>query len=259
MGVGAQARTGRGKAHRVYLTLRSAIMDGTYAAGSPLPGEPRLADQFAVSRVTLRRALDRLAEEGLVTRAAGKATTVRPAPPDAPAIAPLCVPGLSELEQRTEARLLAFSYVPAGPEIAQALAIAPGAMVQRAVRVRVLAGTPLSHLTTHVPAEIARTYSEAELATTPLFRLLERSGVAISGASQSVTAALAPPDIAEALAIEPGSATLNLTRVVDDETGRPVEHLAAVYRPDRYRLAMRFHRIEDGGTLQWRPVIGSAA
>ena len=47
-----------GKARRVYLLLRDEIMRGVRVDGTALPGEPRLATQYSVSRVTIRRALD---------------------------------------------------------------------------------------------------------------------------------------------------------------------------------------------------------
>jgi len=116
---------------------------------------------------------------------------------------------------------------------------------------------PFSHLTTHVPEPIARNYSEADLATTPLFRLLERGGVRIDGARQSVTAALAAPDVADALDIATGTALLSLTRVVRDAAGHGVEYLSALYRPDMFRLEMSLARVGDGGNRHWQPVIAA--
>ena len=52
-----------GKARRVYLLLSEGIARGTYAVGTRLPGEHRLAAEFGVSRVTVRRALDALADQ----------------------------------------------------------------------------------------------------------------------------------------------------------------------------------------------------
>lgn len=244
-----------GKTRRLYLLLRDEIANGTYNDGEALPGELRLAERYSVSRVTVRRALDSLAADGVIEKRAGSGNIVRSAPAKTIA-AEFAVPGLVELERRTDARLLHFSYGPATPRIADALQIPRDGVVQQAVRVRTLDDEPLSHLTTHVPEAIARTYSEAELATTPLFRLLERSGVRIEGASQSVTATLAAPDVAAALQVELGSALLALTRTVTGAGGQPVEHLDALYRPDRFRLAMRFSRVESDGEGAWQPLIG---
>ncbi|MEM1315779.1 MAG: UTRA domain-containing protein, partial [Pseudomonadota bacterium] len=168
------------------------------------------------------------------------------------------VPRIDEIG-RTTARLLSFSYGPAPAAVAEALGLADGAVVQTAVRVRLLGDTPFSHLTTHVPEAIARDYTEADLATTPLFRLLERGGVKVDAADQTVTATLAAPGPAEALGAPVGAPLLALTRVVRDAEGQGVEHLSALYRPELFRLEMRLARVGAGGDRHWRPVLGDAA
>jgi GntR family transcriptional regulator len=107
-----------------------------------------------------------------------------------------------------------------------------------------------------VPAQIAQNYSENDLATTPLFQLLERSGVQIKEAHQSVGATLAGPEVAEALEVEVGSALLSLRRVVRDVNGSGVEYLAGLYRPDMFRLEMPLTRVGRGTERHWEPTIG---
>ena len=64
------------KKDQTYLRIRSAIVSGQYAPGSRLPSEPEYCRELGVSRVTLRSALGRLAEEGLIERSARRGTTV---------------------------------------------------------------------------------------------------------------------------------------------------------------------------------------
>ncbi|MDD9718303.1 GntR family transcriptional regulator [Dinoroseobacter sp. PD6] len=248
-----------GKARRVYLQLRDMLSRGALRPGDTLPGEQKMAAQYGVSRVTIRRALEALADDGLIDKRAGAGSTVREAAQDTPLAGNLAslMPQLVEMGQRTEARLLAFSYGAAPAAVVRALGLAEAVTVQTAVRVRLLRGVPFSHLTTHVPAEIATNYSEADLATTPLFRLLERSGVRIASARQSVTATLATPEVAAALDVSVGSALTALTRIVTDDQGQWVEYLSALYRPDLYRLDMTLSRVGAGEDRHWQPVIGA--
>ncbi|MGP9818476.1 GntR family transcriptional regulator [Salinarimonas sp. NSM] len=248
-----------GKAQRVYLLLRDEILRGDLAVGSLLPGEHRLAELHDVSRVTIRRALDALESDGLVARRAGSGTVVRRADGPSQAISAdlaTLMPQLVSMGLSTTARLVDYGYGSATPAVAEALRLAPDARVQRAVRVRLLEGAPFSHLTTHVPEAIARSYSEADLATTPLLRLLERSGVAIERATQAISATLATPEIADALDVAVGAALVTLVRVVYDRDGHGVEHLTALYRPDRFRLEMTLERIERDGARLWAPTTG---
>lgn len=249
------------KAQRVFLTLRDEIVSGARPPGAALPGELRLAAMFGVSRVTVRRALAALAEAGLIRKRAGSGTTVVPrhgaAEPVTADLATL-MPQLVAMGRGSTARLLAFAYVAAPDPVRLALGLPEGARVQRAVRVRAAGGRVFSHLVTHVPEAIAAHYSEADLATTPLYQLLERSGVEIEHATQTISATLATPEVAEALELAPGAALIALTRIVRDGSGRGVEHLSALYRPDRFRLEMELTRVGAAGARQWAPVMEDA-
>lgn len=249
-----------GKARRVYLSLRDEMSNGVYGAGARLPGENRLADRFGVSRITIRRALEGLEADGWIEKKTGSGSIVRMPPTTAPRIAAdfaTLMPQLVEMDRKTTARLLSFAYGAAPHRVARVLGLDPGAQVQTAVRVRSSGAQPFSHLTTHVPEDIARGYDEADLAAQPLFRLLERSGITIDSAHQSVTATLATPDVAEGLAVPVGAPLLSLVRVVRDGDGRGVEYLSALYRPDMFRLEMTLSRVGAGDARHWEPVIGA--
>jgi len=250
-----------GKARRVYLLLRDEMSNGSYVPGSALPGEQKLAEIYGVSRVTVRRALEVLESDGFIQRRAGSGTVVRPMSQPAGQVAAdiaTLMPQLVEMGQATTARLLSFSYGPAPAVVAQAMVLAPSARVQTATRVRLIDGQPFSHLTTYVPEDVAANYTEADLATTPLFRLLERSGVKVTDARQTVSATLAAPDVAEALEVAVGTALLSLRRVVRDVNGKGVEYLSALYRPDLFRLEMTLDRVGAEGRRHWAPVIDPA-
>ncbi|NRB33087.1 MAG: GntR family transcriptional regulator, partial [Rhizobiaceae bacterium] len=201
------------KARRVYLALLDEISDGRLSQGQNLPGEQRLASNFGVSRVTIRRALEALASDGLIERRAGAGTVVRgngihdkPVEMDFTTL----MPQLAEMGQSTVAHLLSFSYGHPPAHVVSAMRLADNQRMQIATRVRSADGTPFSHLTTYVPENIARNYSENDLATTPLFKLLERSGVQINEAHQSVSASLASPEVADALEVAGGLPLLTL-------------------------------------------------
>ncbi len=243
------------KTHLLYLLLKERITSGAVAPDQRLPSEPALAAQYGLSRVTVRRALDGLAQEGLITRAAGAGTFVAPVAAQAPMVADLSnvLAHLVQMGRDTRVRLLAFSYgVPPAP-VARALRLAPGERTQHSLRVRYLDDVPFSYLSTHVPERIGVTYSEADLATRPLLALLEQSGVAADKADQTISATLAGPEAAEALGVEVGSALLSMTRVVLDAEGRGIEHLAALYRPDKHAFHMELTRTGGGSARRWEP------
>ncbi|MEM1287596.1 MAG: GntR family transcriptional regulator [Pseudomonadota bacterium] len=247
-----------GKAHRVYLLLKDDITRGVLADGAGLPSEQKLAELYSVSRVTIRRALNALLRDGLIEKRAGSGSRVRSDSITRQLIKAdisTLLPHLEQIASKTDARLLEFGYCEAPAAIAQGLGLTEKARVQRAVRVRFINGEPFSYLVTHVPEEVALSYSEADLATQPLFGLLELGGVRIGGASQTVSATLATPDLAASLKVAAGSALLTLERVVRDEHGRGVEHLLASYRPDRFQLSMSLERVGDHENRHWEPIV----
>lgn len=243
------------KTHRLYLLLKERITSGAVAPGERLPSEPALAAQHNLSRVTVRRALDGLAQEGLITRAAGAGTFVAPAAERAPMVADLSnvLAHLVEMGRNTRVRLLAFSYGIPPAAVSRALRLAAGERTQHSLRVRYLDDAPFSYLSTHVPERIGVTYSEADLAARPLLELLEQSGVVAHKADQTISATLAGPEAAEALGVEVGSALLAMTRVVLDREGRGIEHLSALYRPDKHAFHMELTRTGGGAARRWQP------
>jgi GntR family transcriptional regulator len=243
------------KARQVYLVLRERIASGGLSSGDALPGEQALAAEHSVSRITVRRALAELEREGLIDRRRGAGTFVTSRHAAKPVVADLAdvLTNLIQMGRSTDVRLLAFGYQDPSAAVAEALRLAPGERVQRSVRVRIIDGEPFSFLTTQVPERIGVTYSEGELASRPLLALLERSGVLVDRATQEISAVLAPPEAAAALGVDIGSALIALTRVVYDGDGRGVEHLAALYRPDRYAFRMDLTRTGANGGRRWAP------
>jgi len=223
------------KARRIYLLLRERIQNGELEPGSRLPGELSIAAEFGISRVTVRRALDTLANDGLIDRRPGSGTFVREGNSAQPIVADLSnvLSHLVEMGRRTGVRLLSFAYVNPPESVAGSLGLEPGERTQRSIRVRLIDGAPFSYLVTHVPERIGVTYSEA---------------------SQSISATLAGPDVAEALELEIGSPLLSLTRVVWDPSGQGVEHLHALYRPDRYSFHLDLVRTGAVDARRWNPV-----
>jgi GntR family transcriptional regulator len=248
------------KARRIYLLLRERIASGEIAPGTRLSSEPALALAHGVSRVTIRRALDSLANDHLIDRRVGAGTFVREPEAPRPIVADFSnmLSHLVEMGRLTGVRLLAFSYGAPPEAVAQALGLDGGERTQRSVRVRLIDGQPFSYLTTHVPERIGLTYSEDDLASQPLLTLLERSGTMVERASQAIGATLAGPDVAEALGLEIGSPLLSLTRVVFGPDGRGVEHLQALYRPDRYSFQMELQRDGADDERRWSPVPAAA-
>jgi GntR family transcriptional regulator len=245
------------KYHQIYLVLREQLSEGRFADG--LPGEVALAGQFGVARVTVRKALEQLAGEGLIERAPGRGTVPTRR---APAVRRAEVDGsraqltgllenIVTMGLATKVQVLDCDVIPAPEAVAEALGLAAGSPVQKAVRVRSTREGPLSLITTHVPASLAKGFGRRELAKKPLLILLEEAGVRIGHATQNISARLADASSAQHLAVNVGSALLAVTRLIHDDQGRPVQWLHGLYRPDRYQYQMQLSRVGSIDAKVW--------
>jgi GntR family transcriptional regulator len=242
------------KYHQIYLVLREQLHEGRFDGG--LPGELALTRQFGVARVTVRKALERLALEGLIARAPGRGTVPIKAAHDAakPEARKAHLSGLLEnlvsMGLRTSVKVISVARIAAPAEVADALRLAPGAAVQKAVRVRATAQGPLSHITTFVPKALAP-FGRRELAKKPILVLMEEAGTRIGRAAQLISARLADAEVARHLDIAVGSALLSVQRLIHDADGRPVQWLQGLYRPDRYQYQMELSRLGGVDAKVW--------
>lgn len=233
--------------HQLFILYRQRILTGALLHGERLPSEAELSEFHNVSRITAKRAMNELAQEGLVSRSRGKGTTVSHATPAKSYSADFSglMENLVSIDARTTVTVLDFDYVTAPAAVAKALKLEAGAMVQRAERFRSAEGKPFSHILTYLPENIGRSFARKDLSAKPILSLIESSGHSIQSASQSITAVLADAKKARILDVPPGSALLKVTRVVCDDRDAPVQFIEVLYRPDVYQLSMNLARVFD--------------
>jgi GntR family transcriptional regulator len=246
------------KYHQIYLLLREQLHEGRFAQG--LPGEMALMKQFSVARVTVRRALEQLAAEGMISREPGRGTRALDVVAANASIGPekghrASLTGLLEnlvsMGLQTKVSVLEVETVTASASVAQALQLSPGDPVQKAIRVRSTKEGPLSHITTYVPGDIGRRFGRRELARKPILVLLEESGVKVGRAQQTLSAKLADLLVARHLDVAVGSALLAVRRLIYDEQERPIQWLHGLYRPDRYEYEMQLSRVGSIDAKVW--------
>jgi GntR family transcriptional regulator len=203
--------------------LRRRLQRGEFPAGSLLPSEADLSRDYAASRVTIRRALDGLRDEGLVDSRQGFGWFA--------ATDPLrqTLGRLGTIEGQlagdgveSERRIVDFAYVDAPADVAAALADGPwlgAGSVLRVRRVNLADGRPFARVTVWCPAALAADLSRADVERASFYDLLD---VELGGAVQTIGAAAASPDDAELLDIPVGSPVLVCGRVTRDFEQRPV-------------------------------------
>ncbi|HEY3655567.1 MAG TPA: GntR family transcriptional regulator [Steroidobacteraceae bacterium] len=229
--------------HQIYLTLRDDIVSGRKPCGSLMPTEHELIQSMGVSRITARRALDELAGHGFVERRRRTGTRVIFDSPAAPIEANLeqAVESLVAFGRNTQVRVAEFGGQKASPSIAAKLGIKEGERILHAVRLRLSGGEILGQIESFVPARLHKSISRKALTTTPILDILRKSGIAIRGGRQIISAIVADAAMAQTLGVESRSAVLCIERTVTDADGHPLLLTIAHYRADRYRISVDFH------------------
>ena len=228
--------------HQLYIHLRQAIVAGHLAPGAGLPGENVLAETHAISRVTVRRALERLEFDGLVERVQGAGTFV------ADVIRPIAITAdlddhfehVTWLAQNTQVTVLRHETIAASASVAAAMDLAAGDSVAHLQRVRSHRGTPFLYLDTFLPSWVAQRIDWQALEGDSLHFALREAGFVFGAAEHIATAVAADQALADALQV-PFAAPLLLTRWVErDPSGRVLQSHLNYARPDLYVVRTRF-------------------
>ena len=197
--------------------LRTRLDGGEFAPGRLLPSEAELSREYGASRVTVRRALEVLRDDGLVASRQGFGWFVA-ADPVRQSLGRL---GTIESQLvaegvRSERRILDFRFV-AAPERVRALLHTD--TVLRVRRLNLADDEPFALVTVWCPERYGAELSRADVERSPFYELL---GVELGGAVQTIGAAAASARDAELLAVPVGSPVLRCERVTSSVAGEVV-------------------------------------
>lgn len=223
--------------HQAARALEEAIEDGRLPRGGRLEGEISLAGQLGISRPTMREAIKRLVEKGLLVRRRGIGTMVAPRPVRRAVALTSLYDDLKEAGREPRTRVLSFEEVPCPPEISEQLGISPSMPVLRFERLRVAGLDPIALMRNFIPVDLLDIGGDA-LERAGLYELMRERGVSPHMATQAIGARKAGADEAESLEIEPGDPVLTMDRVSYDSNGRPIEHGYHRYPAESYWFEM---------------------
>ncbi len=221
--------------------MRSAILQKKLSPGEALPAERDLAEQFAISRITVRKALDALVAEGLLTRRHGTGTFVAAARVEKnfSRLASFT----EEMQARGRVAHSAWLYRGRGevtPEESLILSMGPGTPVYRFHRIRYADGLPMALDYSTVPAFCLPSEDAVD---SSLYDALEATGHRPVRALQRLRAVLFTDKQAELLEVEPRDAGLLIERRGFIKDGRMVEVTQSYFRGDAYDFVAELNTI----------------
>lgn len=215
-------------------SLRGAIAGGKFPPHAALPTERELAGRFGVSRITVRKALGRLEQEGLLLRRQGAGTFVAPEPGRIEKSLSRITSFSEDMRARGLQPSSAWIGKTAGtvtPEEALALSLSPGSRIYRLARIRYADGLPMALEHSAIPAVCV---PDLDAIGASLYEALARHGNRPWKALQRLRAVSLDDERAAQLGVPPGSPALLIERRSFARSGAPIEVTTSYYRGDAY-------------------------
>ena len=219
--------------HQLMQRISADIEKGTYPVGSRIPPEHELEQLYQVSRVTVRRALAELTNEGLLERKQGKGTFVS---------APKVRQNLKSLHSFHDScrsngmspstDVVHVREAVADPADAEEMNLPEGSRVLEILRVRRADGVPV--VLERNRFSMAYAWLQDQDLSGSLYGLLREYGVEPKLAIHDVSLCFAAEDEAALLETDPGTPLVRLHEVIFDQRGRPLHNSVQLIRGERF-------------------------
>ena len=222
---------------QIHNEIRKEIESGKWAVGERIPSERQLSQDFDVSRMTLRQAIQTLVDEGILQRQVGSGTYVASSKVQEKMSGTTSFTEITE-EQGKKPSSKTVSYHVADPSISEMekLKLKDGDQVLRMERIRYADKQPICFEVATIPVTIVNSLNKKDITSSLYNALEEKAGLKLGNATQTVSAILASEKIANFLNVKRGSAVLRVRQVTTLDDNRPFEYVRSQYAGDRFEF-----------------------
>lgn len=216
--------------------LKGRIDQKVWEIGDRLPSERDLADEFGVSRMTLRQAVTLLVEEGVLERRVGSGTYVASHRVQEKMRGTTSFTEIIQSQGRQpSSRLLTYQRQLASPTECQHLQLQSGDYVIKMERIRLADNLPLVYEIASIPEYLVRDFDKQAI-TQHFFQTLSEQGYSIGRSQKTITAKQASERVANHLGVSKGHPLLAMVQVSYLTDGQPFEYVRSQYVGDRFEF-----------------------
>lgn len=221
---------------RIHDAIKKEIDGGVWEIGQRLPSERDLADDYEVSRMTLRQAITLLVEEGILERRVGSGTYVASHRVQEKMRGTTSFTEIVRSQGKTpSSQLISYQRKPANETEIQQLQLKATDTVVRMERVRFADNVPLVFEVASIPEKLIQSFNQEDI-TEHFFQTLTDNGYEIGKSEQTIYAKNASERVANYLKVPKNHAVLALTQVSYFTDGRPFEYVHSQYVGDRFEF-----------------------
>ena len=251
-------QSGKPRHQQISDTLRQQIQDGTMGPNDQLLSENQLGEEFQVSRITVRRALQTLENEGLIYRRQGLGAFVSDQRVSQSMIRlNSFVEDMELAGLKASSQIIGFTKVVCPDPIAHELRMELGKHVFRLDRLRLGDETPIAYDITFLPPFYAQLLDGFDLETDTIYRILEEEfEIPILMGRYRLDAANAEESVATHLQVPVNKALFLIERISVGAKEKPVYFQRRFYRTDRvkYEVELARDKSESGKGFKTLPL-----
>ncbi|MBM7617706.1 GntR family transcriptional regulator [Weissella uvarum] len=222
---------------KIHDEIREAIDAGRWKPGDKIPAERELAEQFDVSRMTLRQAVMLLVDEGVLDRRVGAGTFVaEPKVQEQLNGVSSFTDMMAASGKKATSKTVSYHVSSASTSEQKQLQLPPHTQVLRMERVRYGDDEPIAYEVASIPADLVEGLNREDLTNSLYKTLLETRGVRVTHAKQIVTASNVTERVAELLQIKRNDPVLVLRQITVDQNNKPFEYVRTQYVGSRFEF-----------------------
>lgn len=222
---------------QIHDRIREEIENGKWVVGDRLPSERELALSFNVSRMTLRQAIQTLADEGILERRIGSGTYVaREKVQETMSGTTSFSEIMTEQGKAPSSKTVSYFLTTPSSSEMDKLALSADEKIVRMERIRYADKLPICFEVASIPYKLVSDFSKKAITESLYQTLTENDRYTIGKAEQKITAVVASERIADLLEIKKGEPILRVKQVSFLEEGQPFEYVRSQYVGTRFEF-----------------------